>query len=329
MGPAGQYVVATRAFEQAYELAPLPAISFSTAQALRLQFFVDHKPAGLQRAIARYRRYIEATPSGGRRQDAVTSLAEIEPIFMRLSAEAPTAPPEPPELPTQLMITSAIAGAWGTVDGAVQQDLPMVLDVSPGPHTITAGAEAHDVIKLDVLAAERRLAVVEVELKPQPARLVIDADLSADVHINGLIKGRTPISLKLPPGPAEVSLVGSGVVPWSRSIQLKPNAEVELKLQLRRTTQRSAAHAVLLAALTGLAAGAGVGVAALVDDGSAADINQRRLSSGISPAELAEYERLVDRRDGRRTATYIVAGSSVLLGIVGGALYLLESPRLP
>ncbi len=68
----GQYPPAIRAFEEAMRLVPLPAIGFSLAQAIRLQYFVDHDAAKLRRAIELYRSYVAATPAGGRRGDAVS-----------------------------------------------------------------------------------------------------------------------------------------------------------------------------------------------------------------------------------------------------------------
>ena len=44
-------MVAVQAFEQAWALAPRPAIIFSMAQALRRQYFVDRKQENLDRAI--------------------------------------------------------------------------------------------------------------------------------------------------------------------------------------------------------------------------------------------------------------------------------------
>ena len=53
----GQYQVALQAFEQAYALAPRPAVLFSMAQAERRQYFVDQKTEHLEKAIRMFREY--------------------------------------------------------------------------------------------------------------------------------------------------------------------------------------------------------------------------------------------------------------------------------
>ena len=85
---AGQYVMASDAFEQAYNRLPLPAIAFSTAQAHRLQYFIDKDASRLKRAIELYRIYLTMVASGERRDDAGSNLAELEPILLRLEAGA-------------------------------------------------------------------------------------------------------------------------------------------------------------------------------------------------------------------------------------------------
>lgn len=61
---AGYYLEAARAFQQALELVPNPAITFSLAQCYRLQYFVDRRGEHLQRAVELYRRYLSEAPKG-------------------------------------------------------------------------------------------------------------------------------------------------------------------------------------------------------------------------------------------------------------------------
>ena len=58
---AGQFQAAVRAFDQAYELSPKPALRFSAAQALRRQYTVDQDPVLLRKAEAYYRQYVANT----------------------------------------------------------------------------------------------------------------------------------------------------------------------------------------------------------------------------------------------------------------------------
>src|SRR6185503_11462520 len=52
---AGRYLVAIEAFREARALATRPTLTFSLAQAYRLQYFVDGDAKALEQAIAMYR----------------------------------------------------------------------------------------------------------------------------------------------------------------------------------------------------------------------------------------------------------------------------------
>ena len=118
---AGDYVVAAEAFEEAYALLPLPAIAFSTAQSYRLQYFIDKQPARLRRAVELYRVYVDQTPKGGRREDAVANLAEVEPLLGRLDGTATvtfTVAAEPPSTDqAPLLSLEARVGYGATLGG--------------------------------------------------------------------------------------------------------------------------------------------------------------------------------------------------------------------
>src|SRR5262245_32080015 len=82
----GDYLTAIRSFEHAYERLPRPEIAFSLAQSHRKQFIVDGDTAKLRRAVELYRRYLDEVPQGGRREDAVQNLGELQPQLQRLDA---------------------------------------------------------------------------------------------------------------------------------------------------------------------------------------------------------------------------------------------------
>jgi len=106
----GEFAAATQAFEQAYQLVPRPAVLFSIAQAERKQYFLDHQPEHLHKAIGPYKRYLDEEPQSGRKSDAVQALSELEPLAVqtvRADVEAKPSPPtsSPALAPTRLMIT--------------------------------------------------------------------------------------------------------------------------------------------------------------------------------------------------------------------------------
>ena len=63
---AGYYLEAARAFLQALELVPNPAITFSFAQCYRLQYFFDLRCEHLQRAVDLYLRVLPESPNAPR-----------------------------------------------------------------------------------------------------------------------------------------------------------------------------------------------------------------------------------------------------------------------
>ncbi|MEZ4365091.1 MAG: hypothetical protein R2939_02245 [Kofleriaceae bacterium] len=78
---AAQYETATRAFEEAFALLPLPAITFSEAQAYRLWYVASKEPAYLRRAVELYQRYVADQREGELVADAIGHLADLEPVL--------------------------------------------------------------------------------------------------------------------------------------------------------------------------------------------------------------------------------------------------------
>jgi len=71
--------------------------------------------------------------------------------------------------------------------------------------------------------------------------------------------------------------------------------------------------------------GAGLmGVGALGADGDAADLDHKRTTEGITPAELARYEQLRRDRDDLTTAMWTLGGAAVAVGATGLLMYVLD-----
>ena len=136
---AGQYLVAAQAFEEALQRFPVPAIIFSTAQAYRLQYFIDKNSARLKRAVALYRQYVAKVKKGGRRDDAVASLAELEPILLRLGIGQGGGQAFINKT-TQIMVSTQVVGATASIDES-DGEVPLIREVKPGPHKIRVLAE--------------------------------------------------------------------------------------------------------------------------------------------------------------------------------------------
>jgi len=324
---AGQYLAAAEAFEEAYRLLPVPAIAFSTAQAYRLQYFLDKQPGHLKRAVELYRLYVDQQKTGGRVGDAATSLAELEPLMARMEAEGKMSAAAPPPKATRLMIVSQIDGARGTVDGA-GGPLPLVVEVAPGEHAIAVEADGYFPVTLKASALDGELVPVEIDLKPRPALLDVTAEAGARVAIDGRSAGTVPLrGFELPAGKHFISVSRRGRRPFSREVVVARGDRVSLAPTLRATTQRRLSWWVLGGAGV-LAVGAGLtGVAALSADGDAADLDEKRRSRGITLAELDRYDQLRRDRDDAVRATWILGGAAAATAAAGVLLVLIDTPE--
>ncbi len=333
---AGRYLAAAQALEQAYEITPLPAVAFSLAQAYRLQFFADEDYRHLDRAIALYRVYLDAVARGGRRADAVSALADLEPIATRLEQQrAATAPPPiamPPvayEPPTQLMVISETEGALGSVDGAAPAALPLIIEVKPGKHEAKITADGYHDRAQSIVAVEGRLVVAEVELDPRPANVEVAGPNGATVWVNGRGVGTLPLSrpLSLPAGRYRLTLTHRGHRPWARDITVERGGEAALVADVETTLQRELSYYVFAAGGATILGSGIVGLLALADDQDATRLLDKREVDGLTLDEADEYERLALRRNSRVTTTVAVLGVGVALAVTGGMLFYLDDPH--
>jgi tetratricopeptide (TPR) repeat protein len=327
---AGQYVSAAQAFEKAWEIVPLPAIAFSAAQAYRLQYFTDKKAGRLKRAIELYRLYLERAPDGSRRVDASTSLAELEPIMARIEVESGTVKAEVINTKTtQLMVTSQIEGAIGTIDGGDAMPLPLVREVKAGKHDIVVEADGYFRIEQKADVVDGQFRVVEIELNAKPALVTIRTAGGAQVTVDGRPIGTTPIArpIELPAGKHFVSVIKRGRRAWGREIEVGRGEKVELTATLDTTGQRKLSYWVMGGGLAGFATAGVFGYLALGDDSDASDLDAKRESESLSAAEAARYADLVDSRDDNKTMMYTFAGVGGVLVATGALMYFIDTPR--
>ncbi len=327
---AGRYLAAARAFEQSYALLPLPAIGFSTAQAYRLQFFIDKEPAHLLQAIALYRRYLEEVSGGGRRDDAAAGLAELE--LLRASLERTgrlNTTVAPISAKTQLMITTQVSDAVVRV-GAQEGTTPLIVEVEPGRHEVEVSAEGYFAVKQTAIAVESRLIVVELELEAQPAEVSVNADSGAAIAVDGRPAGVAPLArpLSLAAGTHFVAVTRRGHHAWAREIEIERGGELTLEPTLEVTGQRRASYWVLGAAGVAFGAAGGLGVAAWLTDRDLAELEDKRQRESLTAGEYAEYQRQQSRRNDRLRATYIALGVGAVAVAAGGLLYWFDNPRV-
>jgi PEGA domain len=147
------------------------------------------------------------------------------------AAAAPAAPKEDP--PTT--ITSHPPGALAVVDGKALGPTPVTAHLLPGKHDLTLTKERYQATKSTLeapsdlsLTLKRPLAMLHVVSKPP----------GADVKIDGVAHGKTPVALKLPAYEKYDVELSQGARRWRRSVYLKESPN-----ELRATLAAAAAPA--------------------------------------------------------------------------------------
>lgn len=330
----GQYVVAIAAFEEAYRLSPRASVVFSLGQAYRRQYFVDHDPAKLKRAVELYRQYVAEVQQGGRRDEAVQYISELEPLLARVEDEqqrtgkGPVEAAPPPQQRTQLMISSRAPGAQGAVDDDPLSEAPVVREVTPGKHRVRVEAPGFFGQQVEGVAVEGRLIVVEVELQEKPALVTVRAPAGASVSVDGRPAGSAPLArpLEVPAGRHFLAVTRRGHKPFTRELTLDRGQELDLSARLPRTRQRVASYWVFGGAGVVLLAGGVTTGLALAAQGDAEDIADRAARENIPLEELDAYNDALDRRDGLRTASVVLYGGALGLCATAALLYFVDHP---
>jgi hypothetical protein len=330
---ADKYALAADAFEAAYALLPAPQIAFSTAQAHRLQYFVDKDAKRLARAVELFRLYLEKTPEGAQRDIAVTHLSEIEPMLQRLEEAAnrltarPGAAGRAPARPAEIMLTSPVPGARGSIAGT-SGALPLKVEVEPGRYeaTVTAKGYAPGTKAVDVVAG--RFFVVEVPLRPIPARVSVKTSDSATVMIDGRAAADTPLRapVELPAGSYALSVRKRGHRLWSRDIEVGRGQSMSVDVELRRTRQRMVSYGVFALGGVVLTGGVLVNLRAAQEGNEANKLADMYESVGFTREQLAAYERHRDERNRAVLASSALYGTAFVAVAGGFLLYWFDVP---
>lgn len=337
---AGEFLAAIQAFDQAYKYSPRPAILFSAAQAYRRQYFIDKNAQHLQLAIKNYRSYLAKVAEGGRRADAAQALSELEPIAARLAASAapdpenPEAPAPPTPAPmvqqTRLMVSSQTKGTQVQLDGGKTKQAPLIAEVKPGKHKVTLSAPGYFPEEREVQAAEGAIVAVDVRLRPQPAKVRINAEDGAEVRVDGRPVGVTPLAapVELDAGPHLITVSRTGREPFSKELDLSRGEQRTLNVDLDSTTQRTVSYVVLGTGVAGLLTGGVFTFLSLRQESKAQDIDSSRGSANITRDQLLAYDDHVAKRDDFRTAAIISYSAGALLTATSVLLMSFDDPKI-
>jgi tetratricopeptide (TPR) repeat protein len=328
---SGEYLAAIQALDAAYVLTPLPAIAFSLAQAERRQYFVDHDRAHLDRAVALFRRYLDAVPSGGRRSDAVDALSQLEPLAAKsVSPDVASAPPPESVRRTRLVVTSDADGARVSVDGGPASVSPWIGEVEPGVHRVKVVAEGFFEAEREVAAVAGELIPAAVLLRERPSTVAVWAAPEAGLYVDGTFvrQGGEGVVLTVPSGAHRVEVAEKGHVVSSHDLELQRGESQNLHVVLAATPQRRAAQGLFIAGAASLGAGVVLGGLALHAESQARDFLDKRAQENVSSDELSSYRSQIADRDRYRVGAAIGVASSVGLFFTGLLLHELDQPRL-
>ncbi len=327
----GEYATAIQAFEQAYQLVPRPAVVFSMAQAERKQYFLDHKPEHLRRAIALYRQYISEETQPGRKPDAVQALSELEPLAAKTLPVEPETKPEvtvnqPAPAPTRVMVTAQASDALITLDNQAPIHAPLIREVEPGEHVVRATAEGFADAERKVVAVKGALVTVDVVQQELPAKLVVKARDGAVLSIDGRIQGECPFPkpIELAAGSHLITLTLSGYVGYSREQVLGRGKTAVVSAFMPRTLQRTTGLIMLGAAASAATTGVVIGYFALQQDSSARSFLDARGQQNLSSEDLSQYYSNKADRDRLRTGALVSFGLGAGFAMGGALLIALD-----
>ena len=327
---AGRFEAAAEAFDEAYRLAPLPAILFSMAQAERKQFYVGRARQYLDRAIGHFRTYVEAK-TATRRAEAADALAELEAVASRLSPRAEPAAPEPPRATkARLMVTTQAASARIAIDEQPPLDAPFIGELSPGRHRVRVTAEGFFPEERAVELAPGPPAALDLPLKERAGQLSIEAPSGTEIHVDGKLVGEAPLAapVELPSGPHAVTLTRRGLQSWSGEVTLLRGKAAGVAPAMESTGQRTISYAVLGAGAAALLAGGVCTAVAFDRQGVAQRVLDEKAKGNIAASRLSYYDLAGRQRDQWRTAAEVTYGAGAGILAVGALLWLLDRPAI-
>jgi len=318
----GDFAGAIQAFQQAYSLSGRPSVLFSLGQAHRKRFVDVGAPQDRELSIELYRAYLAAVKTGGRRADAVKGL---ESLNANAATTAPNTSAPASVRKTQLAIDSSTPGALISVDGGAAAPPQVMAEVTPGRHTVKVVAPGYIDKEFVTQAVDGQITPETYELEEQPAKLEIEMPSNATIYVDGRDMGKST-QLSLPSGSHFVSVIRSGHHSEARPIEMAAGQSQKLTFELKTTTQRDVALGFMIGGAVVTLGGGGLLAAAFVRQADAQEIELRRESGSIGPADLAAYDAARTDRDVLRASGVLVGGVGGLSVLVGAALYLLDNP---
>jgi len=339
-GAAAEY------FDEAYKELPLPEIAFSAAQAYRRLYRVDPKGQYVRRSVELYRVYLDKVKTGGRVGDASDSLGEMQRELDKLAASGAKLRPDDTVERTRIGINitvtdqvtpdagamrevgegtgNTLKGVTSKLDGKTVEPFALV-EVTPGDHTVAVAADGYFPVEKKQRAVRGATSLVEVELRPKPARVTVDTESGARVLVDG--RPSTTTTLELTAGKHVLAVVRNGREPFARELAVQRGQELRLAAPLDKTPRRRAVPWILGGAGALALVSTISGIAAVVADGKASDLRDQIAAGNASPGVGDDFDHQVTRRDELKTTALVFGGGALIAGAVGLGLYLFDAPN--
>jgi hypothetical protein len=345
---AQSFEAAATNFDEAYKALPMPEIAFSAAQAYRKAYQVEAKPEFVKRAVELYEFYLSKVKSGGRVGDAAHNHAQMKRELDRLGAAgiktSSTAAPK-----TRLGINvsaadqaasdigtlreigdpavdTAIKGLTATVDRKPVEPFSLV-EVDAKEHVIAVAADGYFPVEKKTVAVEGQSTLVDVELKPKPAKLTVKTEGDAKILVDGRTVATTPSGpVDLPQGKHLLAVLRNGREPFAQEVALNRGQDLAVNAELHKTGRRKAVPWIFGGAGL-LAAGAVTTAIVAHSRNSHAEDLQQMIEMGNQPPSVADdYDSTIKSRDKLVTWTWILGGAAVAAAGTGTLLLVFDTP---
>lgn len=337
-------------FDEAFKALPMPEIAFSAAQAYRRLYQVEPKPPYVRRAVELYQTYLREVKTGGRVGDAADNLAEmkreldkLEAAGVKITALAPA--PVQTRLGVNVSVVgqaatelgalreigdaageTAIKGLVATIDGKRVEPFTLV-EVDAKEHVIAVSADGYYAVDKKTVAVAGQSSLVDVELRPMPAKVTVATEDSARILVDGRAAGTAPTApLELPAGKHLLTVLRRGREPFDKELTVTRGEQLTVRAPLKATARRRAVP-WLLGGAGILAAGAiTTGTFAFLRDRSAADLRDEIEMGDRPPLDADRYDDTVQSRDRFVMWTWILGGSAVAMAGTGALLFYFDTP---
>jgi len=349
---AQNFQAAATNFDEAFKSLPMPEIGFSAAQAYRKLYQIDPKPEYVRRAIELFENYLANVKTGGRVGDAADNLLDMKREWAKLEAagvKTQVAAPAAPKtrlgvnvsLPDQASSSDAatlreigdspvadagIKGLVATIDGNKVDPFTLV-DVAAKDHVIKVAADGYFPVEKKTVAVEGQSALVDVELKPMPAKVKVATESDAKILVDGRAAATAPAApIELKAGKHLLTVLHRGREPFATEVSLTRGQELALDASLRKTSRRRAVPYILAGA--GLLAVGALTTALVANarDNHADDLRMQIQMGNRPPGDDDAYDAAVKSRDKFVAWTWALGGAAVVAGGTGTLLFFFDAP---